>query len=143
MALGAGDTEVPFSNIRRRTGEHMVASKATSPHVITAVEVDYEAVEAARQQFGAEYKASEGHSLTYLPFIARAAVDAISDFPFINASVDGDALVVHRDVNLSVAVDLNFEGLLAPVVRQADADSDCTPSPATSPTWRSGHGPSS
>ncbi len=119
VTLSADDTEVPFTNIRRRTGEHMVGSKSTSPHVITAVEVDFEGVEAARSMFGAEFKASEGYSLTYLPFIARAAVDAIEEFPYINASVGDDGLVVHRNVNLSVAVDLNFEGLLAPVVRQA------------------------
>jgi pyruvate dehydrogenase E2 component (dihydrolipoamide acetyltransferase) len=119
VTLSADDTEVPFTNIRRRTGEHMVASKETSPHVITAVEVDFEGVETARGLFGAEFKASEGFSLTYLPFIARAAVDAIEEFPYINASVGDNGLVVHRNVNLSVAVDLNFEGLLAPVVRQA------------------------
>ena len=97
----------------------MVGSKHTSPHVISAVEVDYEGVETARAMFGADFKASEGVTLTYLPFVARAAVDAIEEFPFMNASVDDDGLMVHRDVNLSVAVDLNFEGLLAPVVRQA------------------------
>ena len=119
MSPSEGDTKVPFSNIRRRTGEHMVGSKHTSPHVISAVEVDYEGVETARAMFGADFKASEGVTLTYLPFVARAAVDAIEEFPFMNASVDDDGLMVHRDVNLSVAVDLNFEGLLAPVVRQA------------------------
>ncbi|MEZ5374533.1 MAG: dihydrolipoamide acetyltransferase family protein [Microthrixaceae bacterium] len=119
VSFSDGDTEVPFTNIRRRTGEHTVNSKHTSPHVISAVEVDYEGVETARSLFGADFKATEGFSLTYLPFIARAAVDAIEDFPFMNASVGDDGLIVHRDVNLSVAVDLNFEGLLAPVVRQA------------------------
>ena len=119
VTLSADDTEVPFTNIRRRTGDHMVASKATSPHAITAVEVDFEGVETARSLFGADFKATEGYSLTYLPFIARAAVDAIEEFPYINASVDENGLVVHRNVNLSVAVDLNFEGLLAPVVRHA------------------------
>lgn len=76
-------------------------------------------METARSLFGADFKATEGYSLTYLPFIARAAVDAIEEFPYINASVDENGLVVHRNVNLSVAVDLNFEGLLAPVVRHA------------------------
>jgi len=116
-----GDAELPFSNIRRRTGEHMVMSKSVSPHVITAIEVDYERVERARRAAKDAFKAEEGFSLTYLPFIARATVDALAEFPKMNATVSGDSLLVHGEVDLSIAVDLNFEGLLAPVVKQADS----------------------
>jgi len=116
-----GDAELPFSNIRRRTGEHMVMSKSVSPHVITAIEVDYERVERARRAAKDVFKAEEGFSLTYLPFIARATVDALAEFPKMNATVSGDSLLVHGEVDLSIAVDLNFEGLLAPVVKQADS----------------------
>lgn len=115
-----GDTIVPLNNIRRRTAEHMVASKATSPHVLTAMEVDYERVEQVRRSVRESWKNTEGFSLTYLPFIARAVVDALAEYPHVNASFGGDHLVVHRDVNLAIAVDLDFEGLLAPVVRNAD-----------------------
>ncbi len=119
-ANGAGESSrVPLSNIRRRTGEHMIASLATSPHVITAIDVDYEAVERARKPIREAFKAEEGFSLTYLPFIARAVVDALREFPYMNASVEGGELVVHHGIHLSIAVDLNHEGLLAPVVQGA------------------------
>ncbi|MYI56179.1 MAG: 2-oxo acid dehydrogenase subunit E2 [Acidimicrobiia bacterium] len=111
---------VPLSSIRKTIGRHMVASKATSPHVLTAVEVDFEGVEEVRRKARAAWRSEEGFSLTYLPFIARAACDAIADFPHINASIDGTDLVVHRSVHLAVAVDLDFQGLLAPVVRDAE-----------------------
>jgi 2-oxoglutarate dehydrogenase E2 component (dihydrolipoamide succinyltransferase) len=116
----ARDEVVPFDNIRRRTAEHVVRSLATSAHVYTSVEVDYERVERARAAHRAEWKANEGYSLTYLPFIARAFCDVVNDFPKVNSSVGDDALVVHRDVHLSIAVDLSFEGLVAPVVKDAD-----------------------
>ncbi|WP_419850595.1 dihydrolipoamide acetyltransferase family protein [Candidatus Poriferisocius sp.] len=114
------DTVVPLSNIRRITGEHMVRSKQVSPHVLTAVEVDFEGVEQVRRAHREEFKAEHGFSLTYLPFIARAVCDAIHEYPHINASVGDSELVVHNYVNLAVAVDLDFQGLLAPVVVDAD-----------------------
>ncbi|HEY5155349.1 MAG TPA: 2-oxo acid dehydrogenase subunit E2, partial [Acidimicrobiales bacterium] len=117
---GTGDTVEKLNNIRRITGEHMVMSKATSPHAMTAVEVDFENVERARRAHRDEFKAGEGFSLTYLPFIARAVVDALRDFPHLNATVGEGELVVHNYVNLAIAVDLDFEGLLAPVIHDAD-----------------------
>ena len=113
-------TVVPLSNIRRITGEHMVRSKQVSPHVLTAVEVDFEGVEQVRRAHREEFKAEHGFSLTYLPFIARAVCDAIHEYPHVNASVGDNKLVVHNYVNLAVAVDLDFQGLLAPVVVDAD-----------------------
>jgi pyruvate dehydrogenase E2 component (dihydrolipoamide acetyltransferase) len=115
-----GDEIVPFDNIRRRTAEHMVRSKATSAHVYTSVEVDYERVDRVRRAHRDDWKQREGFSLTYLPFIARAFCDAVVEFPKVNASVDGDRLIVHHDIHLGVAVDLDFSGLIAPVVRDAD-----------------------
>jgi 2-oxoglutarate dehydrogenase E2 component (dihydrolipoamide succinyltransferase) len=120
VARGSGDDVVPFDNIRRRTAEHMVRSKATSAHVYTSVKVDFERVERVRRANQAEWKAEEGFSLTYLPFIVRAFCDVVRDYPHVNASVDGDSLVVHRDLHLGVAVDLDFKGLVAPVIRSAD-----------------------
>lgn len=116
----AGEVQ-PFSNIRRLTGDHMVMSKATAPHVLTAVEVDYEGVEQVRNKHKAQFKAEEGFSLTYLPFIARALTDALREFPHLNASVVEGGLVPHGDVNLAIAVDLDFQGLLTPVVQSADS----------------------
>jgi pyruvate dehydrogenase E2 component (dihydrolipoamide acetyltransferase) len=95
-------------------------SKEVSPHALTAVEVDYEGVERVRRRHKDEFKAGEGFSLTYLPFIARAVVDALRSFPNLNASVGDGELIVHNYVNLSIAVDLNFDGLLAPVIHSAD-----------------------
>jgi|TARA_B100000586_G_scaffold236340_1_gene187093 2-oxoglutarate dehydrogenase E2 component (dihydrolipoamide succinyltransferase) len=107
-----------FTSIRRRTAQHMVSSKSTSPHVLTAMEVDYGRVEEARRAHGPAWKAAEGRSLTYLPFIVRAVAEALVDHPRINASVGDGELIVHSDLNLAVAVDLDFEGLVAPVVRR-------------------------
>jgi 2-oxoglutarate dehydrogenase E2 component (dihydrolipoamide succinyltransferase) len=117
---GERDEIVPFTNIRRRTAEHMVRSKHTSAHTMVAVEVDYSGVEKVRTASKNSFKEAEGFSLTYLPFVTRAVVDAIEDFPHVNSSVGEDSLIVHRDVNIGVAVDLDFEGLLVPVIHQAD-----------------------
>ncbi|MGH9074301.1 MAG: 2-oxo acid dehydrogenase subunit E2, partial [Acidimicrobiales bacterium] len=116
---GARDEVVPFSNIRRRTAEHMVRSKATSAHTLAAIEVDFEGIEATRRVHRERFRAEEGISLTYLPFIARAVADGLRDFPHLNASVGDDALVVHRDINLGIAVDLDSEGLIVPVIHDA------------------------
>jgi 2-oxoglutarate dehydrogenase E2 component (dihydrolipoamide succinyltransferase) len=112
---------IPFSNIRRRTAEHMVRSQATSAHVLTAIEVDFANVDKARKPARAEWKEEEGFSLTYLPFVSRAVIDAIREFPHVNASVEDDSLVVHRAVHLGIAVDINFEGLIVPVIHDADS----------------------
>jgi pyruvate dehydrogenase E2 component (dihydrolipoamide acetyltransferase) len=117
---GADDETIAFSNIRRRTAEHMVRSKATSAHVLTAIEVDFENVDGVRRAAQAEWKEREGFTLTYLPFISRAVIDAIEDYPHVNASVGDDELIVHRRVHLGIAVDLSFQGLLAPVIHDAE-----------------------
>jgi pyruvate dehydrogenase E2 component (dihydrolipoamide acetyltransferase) len=120
VARAAGDEIVPFDNIRRRTAEHMVRSLATSAHVYTSVRVDFERVERVRSAHQAEWKAEEGFALTYLPFITRAFCDVVHDYPHVNASVEGETLIVHRDINLGIAIDLQFKGLIAPVIRSAD-----------------------
>jgi len=117
---GGRDEVVPFTNIRRRTAEHMVRSKATSAHTLMVREIDYERVEQVRRLHGERFRQEEGFSLTYLPFVARATVEALAEFPHLNASVGDDALIVHRDVNLGIAVDLDNEGLIVPVVHNAE-----------------------
>jgi len=111
------DKLVPFDRIRKLTAEHMVMSKATSPHVLQAVEVQYTAVDAVRNELKDFWKKEKGYSLTYLPFIAKALTMAIHEFPRVNASIEGEALRLHPEINLAIAVDLNFEGLVAPVVK--------------------------
>ena len=120
VAVGARDEVVPLSKIRRLTGSHMIASKTTAPHAFSVVEVDYANVDVARNAVKDSFKSSEGFSLTYLPFISRAIVDAIAEFPHMNASLDGDSLIVHKYIDLGVAVDLDYQGLLVPVVRGAE-----------------------
>ncbi len=115
-----GERVIPFSNVRRRTAEHMVRSKARSPHAFIAYETDFENVERVRRSWGARFKAEEGFSLTYLPFVARATVEALRDFPNLNASVVEDALVVYQQINLGIAVDLDHEGLIVPVLHRAE-----------------------
>jgi len=116
---GERDEVIPFTRIRRATAEHMVRSKATSAHTMVAVEVDYLGVEKVRKAKKEAFKAEEGVGLTYLPFVARAVIDALADYPHVNSSVGDDELIVHRYVHLGIAVDLGFEGLLVPVIRDA------------------------
>ncbi|WP_420624601.1 dihydrolipoamide acetyltransferase family protein [Candidatus Poriferisodalis sp.] len=110
-----------FNNIRRRTGEHMVNSVATSPHALTVVEVDYENVEQVRRAHREAWRASEGFSLTYLPFIVIAVADALAHWPRLNASVEDGGLRIRRRRNIGVAVDLDYDGLIVPVLRDADS----------------------
>jgi 2-oxoglutarate dehydrogenase E2 component (dihydrolipoamide succinyltransferase) len=121
--VGARDEVIPFTTIRRVTAEHMVRSKATSAHTLVAVEVDFENVERVRAKNKAAFKEAEGVSLTYLPFIARALVEVLPHYPHLNASVGDQALVVHKDIHLGFAVDLQQEGLIVPVVHNADGQS--------------------
>ncbi len=118
-----GRTVVPFDNIRKLTAEHMVRSKATSPHVLQAVEVDFHSVDRARLALREVWKQQYGFSLTYLPFIAKAVCEAIAEFPRINAHVEGESLVMFDRINLGIAVDLNFKGLMVPVLKDAGTKS--------------------
>ena len=96
------------------------AASATSAHTLVVIEVDYDNVEKVRNKEKGKFKEPRASRSRYLPFIARAVVDAIREFPHVNASVGNDELIVHGDVNLGIAVDLNFEGLIVPVVHDAD-----------------------
>lgn len=120
MSTGGRETVIPLSKIRQLTGDHMVASKSTSPHAFSVVEVDFANVDRVRSSVKAEFRTSEGFSLTYLPFIARALVDGLQEFPNLNASVVGTDLVVHGYIDLGIAVDLDYQGLIAPVIRGAE-----------------------
>lgn len=119
LVPGSGERVEELNKIRRLTGEAMVASKAAAPHAITMVQVDFEGVDRVRRAVRESFRAEEGFSLTYLPFISRAVVDALHEFPHMNASMGDGSVVLHDAVNLSIAVDLDYEGLLAPVVQDA------------------------
>ena len=109
---------VPMSVMRRKVAEHMMASRRTSAHVHSVFEVNFTKVEAARLARKDEFERA-GAKLSYLPFILRAVVEALRAVPVINASVDGDDIVYHRDVNIGIAVALEA-GLIVPVIKHAD-----------------------
>jgi pyruvate dehydrogenase E2 component (dihydrolipoyllysine-residue acetyltransferase) len=110
---------VPMSPIRKRTAEHMVQSKRLSAHVSTVWEIDMSRVEQLRHQFRQQYEDRSGVKLTYLPFVLKAVVDALKSFPILNASVEGDTIVYKKDINIGMAVALDW-GLIVPVIRNAD-----------------------
>jgi len=120
-AAVGGDEEVPLNKIRTITATHMVRSLETSAHAYVSTEVDFEAVDRVRSAAKEQFKADEGISLTFLPFVSRALVDALAEYPQVNASMGDEPskLVVHGSVNLGVAVDLDHEGLIVPVVHDA------------------------
>jgi pyruvate dehydrogenase E2 component (dihydrolipoamide acetyltransferase) len=100
---------VPLNRVQQLTGEHMLRSLQVAPHAFIAMEVDFERVDRVRRT----------KQLTFLPFVARAVIDAIAAFPHVNASVGDGELTMHHDVHLGIAVDLDHEGLIVPVVRAA------------------------
>jgi pyruvate dehydrogenase E2 component (dihydrolipoamide acetyltransferase) len=104
--------------MRKKIAEHMIFSRRTSAHVHSVFEVDYTRVARIREAKKAEYEAS-GAKLTYMSFILKAAVDALKAVPVVNASLDGDNIVYKKDINIGVAVALDW-GLIVPVVKQAD-----------------------
>lgn len=119
----SGPTEaVLMTPMRRQIAERMVMSKRTAPHVATVFEVEMTRVaqELARQS--SEFEQRNGIKLTYTPFLIRAAVEALKQFPIVNASLDGDNILYKRDVNIGVAVALET-GLIVPVIKHADEKS--------------------
>ena len=117
-----GADVVELDRLRVRIAENMVKAKQTAAHVWTSVEVDYERVERVRQAHKAQFKSDEGFSLTYLPFISRATIDALKAFPVVNSSFDLEAKTAtyHKNVDLGIAIDLNQGGLVVARVRNAD-----------------------
>jgi 2-oxoglutarate dehydrogenase E2 component (dihydrolipoamide succinyltransferase) len=113
-----GDRVEPWSRIRKLTAEHMVMSRRVSPHVNTVFEIDYSGVARIRAARKQDY-AERGVNLTYLAFIAKAVADALRKHPGINAAVAGESTIIRRDINLGIAVALDW-GLIVPVVKHAD-----------------------
>jgi pyruvate dehydrogenase E2 component (dihydrolipoamide acetyltransferase) len=109
----------PMSTMRQKISEHMVFSRNTSVHVTTVHKVDITKVAKIRERQKAEFQARYGFSLTYLPFVARAATEALRAFPILNASVDGNSVLYHNEINIGIAVALEG-GLIVPVIRNAD-----------------------
>jgi 2-oxoglutarate dehydrogenase E2 component (dihydrolipoamide succinyltransferase) len=113
-----GDRVEPWSRIRKLTAEHMVMSRRVSPHVNTIFEIDYTRVVQLRARKKQEY-AGRGVNLTYLAFIAKAVADGLRKHPVVNSAVSGESTVIRRDINLGIAVALDW-GLIVPVIHHAD-----------------------
>jgi 2-oxoglutarate dehydrogenase E2 component (dihydrolipoamide succinyltransferase) len=118
FAPGEAAQVVPMSVMRRKIAEHMVLSKRTSAHVHSVFEVNFGRVAQIREAKKAEYERA-GAKLTYLSFIIKASVDALRAMPIVNASVDGEKIVYHKEINVGVAVALDW-GLIVPVIKNAD-----------------------
>ncbi|HAX81938.1 MAG TPA: 2-oxoglutarate dehydrogenase, partial [Actinobacteria bacterium] len=118
----AGDQVEDLTRLRVRIAENMIRAKQTAAHVWTSVEVDFEHVEQLRQRHRAAFKAREGFSLTYLPFISRAVVDALDAYPVVNSSLDleNKVRILHGAVNLGLGVDLDEGGLVVMTMRGVD-----------------------
>ncbi len=109
----------PMSVMRQRIAEHMVMSKRISAHVTTVHKTDMTKIAKMRERNKAEFQARYGYSLTFLPFVAKAAAEAIRHFPIVNASIEGTNIIYHNEINLGIAVALE-NGLIVPVIRAAD-----------------------
>jgi pyruvate dehydrogenase E2 component (dihydrolipoamide acetyltransferase) len=109
----------PMSVMRQKIAEHMLASKRVSPHVYSVDEADVTKIVELRAKLKGKFEAQAETKLTYMPFFIRAAVDGLRTFPTVNASVDGTNVVLHRDINIGIAVALDW-GLIVPVVKNAD-----------------------
>ena len=109
--------------LRKKIAENMVQSKKTSAHVMTTIEVDYEKIAIIRSKIKEAFKKEEGFSLTYLPFIANATVEALKEHPVVNSSfnLEEDHHVLHSNIDLGIAVDINQEGLLVGTIRNSDS----------------------
>lgn len=114
-------TSAQMSPMRKKIAEHMVLSRRTSAHVHSVFEVNFSRVAQIRETKKAEYERA-GAKLTYLSFILKAAVDALRSVPVVNASVDGDSIIYHKDINVGIAVALDW-GLIVPVIKNADSKS--------------------
>ena len=109
----------PMSTMRMKIAEHMVMSKRTSAHVTTIHRVDMTKVARLRERHKAQFQAAYGFGLTYLPFVARAAVAGLRQYPLLNASLDNNNIIYHNEIHIGIAVALE-NGLIVPVIRGAD-----------------------
>lgn len=117
-----GDEVVPITRLRRTIAERMVHSKQTVPHAWTTVEVDVSSLVSWRESIKEEFRKREGINLTYLPFVVKAAVEALREFPILNSTWEEERIVIKKHIHIGIAVDLD-DGLIVPVIRDADQKS--------------------
>jgi pyruvate dehydrogenase E2 component (dihydrolipoamide acetyltransferase) len=114
-----GDVVEPMSKMRALISEHMVASRHTSAHVTSFIEIDFTRVARIRAKKRAEFEAATGQKLTYMPFIIKAVTQGLQAFPVMNSSVAGTSVIYRKQINIGVAVALDW-GLIVPVIKRAD-----------------------
>jgi pyruvate dehydrogenase E2 component (dihydrolipoamide acetyltransferase) len=117
---GENVKRIPMDNMRKAIAKNMVQSKLTSPHVNSIGEVDLTHLVKFRESFKDQFFKEEGIKLTYTPFILKAIIDALKEHPMVNASIDGDDILVKKDINLGCAVAVPGNGLVVPVIKRAD-----------------------
>jgi 2-oxoglutarate dehydrogenase E2 component (dihydrolipoamide succinyltransferase) len=116
-----GETVEPMTAMRRGIAEHMRRSLDTSAHVTSAIEIDFSRIVTVRERLKKEYQAAYGVNPTYLAFVAKASVETLRDYPYVNAEMRGDSIVTRNFVNLGIAVELaEGKGLIVPVIRNAE-----------------------
>jgi len=115
----AGDVVEPMSKMRALISEHMVASRHTSAHVTSFIEIDFTRVARIRAKNRAEFEAATGQKLTYMPFIVKAVTQGLREFPVMNSSVAGTNVIYRKQINIGIAVALEW-GLIVPVIKRAD-----------------------
>jgi 2-oxoglutarate dehydrogenase E2 component (dihydrolipoamide succinyltransferase) len=115
----AGDVVEPMSKMRALISEHMVASRHTSAHVTSFIEIDFTRIARIRAKKRAEFEAATGQKLTYMPFIIKAVTQGLREFPVMNSSVAGTNVIYRKQINIGIAVALDW-GLIVPVIRNAD-----------------------
>ncbi len=121
LSIGAEDRIIEMDRVRKLIARHMVMSKQTAPHVTSFVEADATEMVLWRNKHKDEFLAKYGEKLTFLPFFAEAVAKAITEFPMINSSVDGDRIILRKNINIGIAVATNNGNLMVPVIKEADS----------------------
>lgn len=120
VSVSAGDDIIEMDRMRKMIAEHMVMSKQVSPHVTGVVEVDVTNIVLWREKHKDSFQKKYGEKITYMPIFTEATAKALRDFPGVNASVDGDKIILRKNVNIGMAVSLPSGNLIVPVIKQAD-----------------------
>ena len=120
-SVSAGDEIIEMDRLRKLIADHMIMSKQTSAHVTNMLEADVTDIVLWRNRVKDEFLQREGEKITYLPVFMEAIIQALKDFPMINSSVDGDKIILKKDINLGIAVALPTGNLIVPVIKRADS----------------------
>ncbi|MEI7830422.1 MAG: dihydrolipoamide acetyltransferase family protein [Prolixibacteraceae bacterium] len=121
VSIGAEDTIIEMDRVRKLIARHMVMSKQTAPHVTSFVEADATEMALWRNKNKDAFQAKYGEKLTFLPFFTEAVAKALTEYPMINSSVDGDRIILRKNINVGIAVATNSGNLMVPVIKEADS----------------------